>query len=165
MYFVIWLLKKGNPKHAALQQTMFLGEVTQFSVSAGSEPGSLAIQQTTLDGAQFLSVEEPQKDSDEKDLCSKCFSKKGEKLNHVCNDSTALENLKAFRENKPILAESFAAYVVKSTPPSPNGTRRLSQLHGQKLPVCIGTSKPLPKALPLHELAFRARTTIESATN
>jgi len=74
-------------------------------------------------------------------------------LNHLCNDTTALENLKSFQQKKPILAEAFAVHVVKSTPPSPKGTRRLSNLHGQKLPICIGSAKSPPKAVPLHKLA------------
>ena len=56
-------------------------------------------------------------------------------------------------EQRPVLAQAFAAYVVKQTPASPNNTRRLSQLHGKKLPVSVGKVKPPLDTITLTKLA------------
>ena len=48
---------------------------------------------------------------------------------------------------------SLLRYVVKNTESSPKGTRRLSQLHGQKLPVTIGPSETPKEPIPLHKFA------------
>ena len=66
-----------------------------------------------------------EKNTEEKRLCSKCLSIIAKGLSHVCNDHTALENLKLFQQQKPIVAEAFAVHVIKSRPSSPNGTRKI----------------------------------------
>ena len=85
-----------------------------------------------------------------KRLCYDCLSVIGKGLEHTGSDTTTLENLKELHKRKPIVAEAFAAYIIKSKDASPNGTRRLSVLHGPKLPVTIGPSDS-PKEAISHE--------------
>ena len=113
-----------------------------------------AIHAQTPDILEPMEVNETQMEPDKNlKYCSHCFSLIGKGLSHVCNDTTALENLKALHEKRPILAQAFAAYVVKQTPSSPHQTRRLSQLHGPKLPAVIGKPKPPLDKITLTKLA------------
>ena len=124
---------------------------------------------STFDGA-FIKSNQPKKTgpkkssnvkSEEKKLCDDCLSVYAPGFNHVCNDHTTLENLKRFHERKPIVAEAFAAYIIKNKDSSPKGTRRLSVLHGPKLPVTIGSSNS-DKELISHEkvIEFQRETNL-----
>ena len=74
--------------------------------------------------------------------CSVCQTVISKGVSHVCNDTTLLENWKVLAEKKPIVASALAIHVVKNTPPSPNGTVRLSNLHGPKFPLVLGAARP-----------------------
>ena len=74
--------------------------------------------------------------------CTTCATVISKGVSHVCNDTTLLENWKVLAEKKPIVASALAIHVVKNTPPSPNGTIRLSNLHGPKFPLVLGAARP-----------------------
>ena len=61
-------------------------------------------------------------------LSKNCLAEIGEEINHVCNDTSLLDNLKFLAEKNPIIAQSFAASVIRNLPPSPDRTIRLTQL-------------------------------------
>ena len=88
--------------------------------------------------------------SPKKRLCRNCITVIWPWIEHTCNDTTTLENLQVILEKKSVIAETFAAHVIKSRPASPNRTRRLSVLHGKILPVTIGPSEPPTK--PISEM-------------
>ena len=106
-----------------------------------------------IESTKSLKIDEKSKSIPEKRLCPSCFSVLAKGFSHVCNDTTALDNLITLKEKKPVLAEAFAAYIIKNTESSPNGTRRLSQLRGKKLPVTIGQSDIPSEPIPLHKFA------------
>ena len=58
-----------------------------------------------------------------------------------------LDNLKFLTEKNPMIAQSFASSVIKNVPLSPDGTIRLTQLHGRRLQLHIGPSKPSPNPM------------------
>ena len=89
----------------------------------------------------------PSRVTEEKRLCSECLSVIGKGFTHICNDHTTLENLKILQQQKPIVAEAFAAHVIKTKPGSPKGTQRLSVLHGPKLPVTIGSAEQAAESI------------------
>jgi hypothetical protein len=129
--------KQGNPKQINLNELIKNAIISQ-----------------TPDILEPMEVNETQTEPDKNlKYCSHCFSLIGKGLSHTCNDTTALNNLKALYEKRPILAQAFAAYVVKQTPSSPNQTRKLSQLHGRQLPVVIGSPKPPLDKITLTKLA------------
>ena len=95
--------KKGNPKQ------INLNELIKNVIQA--------------DSSEPMDVNETQMKSNKTLLyCSSCFSLIGKGLSHVCNDTTALENLKALHEKRPILAQAFCCICGQTDPffPSPD---------------------------------------------
>ena len=84
--------------------------------------------------------------------CAVCLTLINKGINHDCTDTTLLESLKEIHEKKPLVTGSLSAYVVKSAPASPNGTRRVSQMHGQPFAVGIGPVKPPPEPISHDEV-------------
>ena len=79
--------------------------------------------------------------------CADCLTLIGKGIYHDCSDTTLLESLKELGEKKPLVIGSLSAHVVKTTPASPNGTRRVPQMHGQPFAVEIGPVKPPPEPI------------------
>ena len=82
-----------------------------------------AIHAQTPDILEPMEVNETQMEPDKNlKYCSHCFSLIGKGLSHVCNDTTALENLKALHEKRPILAQAFCCICGQTDPffPSPD---------------------------------------------